>query len=205
MGAIHHYTRYDIKHIRDISEIDHKVVISKRIAAFTEPHLFCPTLTCLLHRITHIDAREELRLLDIYNLTRFGCCHEKICLTTQKGRNLQHIRHLCHRSRLARFVDICENPETIAAFDVSEHPKTFLHTWSSEGRNAGTICLIKRCLKNDISTQFAVDRDKFLCYGVKKFGTLYDTRTCNKDRFHFFQNFFVIFSPIPFSAFGFTL
>jgi hypothetical protein len=150
MGAVHHDAWHYIEHIRDIAEIDYEVIVSEGVTPFAEPYLLCPTLASLLHRIAHINTREELCLFDIDSLARLCCCHEKISLTTQEGRYLEHISHLCHRRSLTRFVDVSKNFEAIFFLDVREHLKTLLHTRSPEGGDTGAVSLIEGGLEDDI-------------------------------------------------------
>ena len=106
MGAIHYHARCKVEHIRHIAEIDHEVVVTKRVSSLGEPHLLGACLHSLLVWVAHILAREELPLLDIYHLARLGRCNDKVGLTAEECRNLHHIYHLAYSFGLPRLVNI---------------------------------------------------------------------------------------------------
>ena len=88
------------KHVGDVAEVDHQIVVAERIAAFGEPHVGRTGVASLFIGVAHVFAREELRLLDVDRAPRLRCGDQKVGLAAEEGRNLNHVDHLAYGRRL---------------------------------------------------------------------------------------------------------
>ena len=76
MCAIHDDRWHDVEHVRDVSEVDHQIVIAEGVAAFGEPNLVCTSVASLFHGVAHVLSAEELSLLDVHGAAGLCCCHQ---------------------------------------------------------------------------------------------------------------------------------
>ena len=93
-------------HYRNIAEVNNKIVVAIDVTAFRQPNFISSCLAAFFNGIFHVFTREKLRLFDVYNTTRLGCFHEKICLPTEESGDLQHIDNLAGCGGLTAFMDI---------------------------------------------------------------------------------------------------
>ena len=152
MGAVHDDIRYNLLHIRNVSEIYHEIVVAEAVATLGEPYFAGTTIQSLLNRILHISSAQELSLLDVDNLAGLGSRYEQVGLAAEEGWYLEDIAYLARCFSLIALVDIGGDAKSVFRLDVAEHLQTFLQTRTTERVDAGTVGLIEGCLEYDVGS-----------------------------------------------------
>ena len=132
MRAVHDDAVGQRLHYRNIAEVNNKIVVAIDVTAFRQPNFIRSCLAAFFNGIFHVFTREKLRLFDVYNAPRLGGFHEKISLPTEESGDLQHIDNLTSCGGLIAFMDICQQGEGVAFFDVGQHLQAFFKARSAE-------------------------------------------------------------------------
>ena len=103
--------------------VRNKIVVAERGAAFADHQSLCAAvgLPGLGDNVLHVTWCQELPFLDIDRLTRRCDSVDKIRLTAQKGRCLQHIDHGSNCRNIGDFMDIGQNGNACLAANLLEH------------------------------------------------------------------------------------
>ena len=104
--TVHDDTWDNLLHVRDVAEVDYKIVVAEAVTAFREPYLSGPAFHALLYRIAHIAPAEELRFLYVDRLSRPGSSYKQVGLPAEESGNLNDIHDPAHGLCLAALVYI---------------------------------------------------------------------------------------------------
>ena len=121
VGAVHYHSVGILRHYGQVAEVYHQIIVAEAAAALGQPYLTGSCLTAFLHRIAHIIAGEELRLLYIHRLASSCRFHEQVGLPTQEGWNLQHVDDLACRPCLPAFMYVGKQRQTVFRLHVGKH------------------------------------------------------------------------------------
>ena len=126
MGRIHDNRITELTHLWNTTKIDYQIGIAESCASFGQHDLIVSRIGYLLGGKSHGFRREELSLLDVYDLTSACGSYEQVCLTAKERRYLQDIDIGRGRFGLMCFVNVCHgrNLESFAYF--AKNPKGFL-------------------------------------------------------------------------------
>ena len=144
MCAIHNHAWHNFKHVGDVPEIHHQVVVAKAVSALGQPNLFGACILRFFHRVAHVGATQELSLLDVHGLASLGCCNKQVSLPAKESRYLEHIAHRSGSLCLMALVYIGKYAEPIAALHIGEHLEAFLQSWTAERANARSVGFVER-------------------------------------------------------------
>lgn len=71
------------------------------------------------------------------------CGDQQVGLAAEEGRNLNHVDHLAHGSRLPRLVDVGQQAQAPLRTHVGEHLQPLLQAGAAKRRKGGAVGLVK--------------------------------------------------------------
>ena len=144
-------------HAWDATEVDHKVGVPKSRPALRQHHVRVARVDHLLRRKTHRIRRQKLSLFNVHDPPRMRRRDQQVRLSTEEGRDLQHVHKLRCQGRLMRLVNIRHGRDAQPLAHLAENTERPLVTDAREGINARSIRLAIRPLEDIRDTQSGRD------------------------------------------------
>ena len=140
-------------HAWDAAEVDHKVGVPKSRPALRQHHVRVARVDHLLRRKTHRVRRQKLPLFNVHDPPRMRRRDQQVRLSTEEGRDLQHVHKLRRQGRLMRLVNIRHGRDAQPLAHLAEDAERALIADAREGVNTRSIRLAIRPLEDIRDTQ----------------------------------------------------
>src|SRR5262249_61605217 len=99
--------------------------------------------------MTHVPRRNDLSLLNVHNLATQSSRHDKISLTAEERRNLQHIHDFGNLADIFSLVHIGEHRNIQQLLDAFENTQTFFDARPAKAPNGRAIGLVVTSLEDE--------------------------------------------------------
>ncbi len=135
-------------HQRKGAHVDDQIVIPEGRAAFGDEHAVVAAVLHLRDRMTHVERREELSLLDVDRAPGLRRRHEQVGLPAQERGDLQDVHDRRDRLGLPRFMDVGQDGHAGFFLHARERPQPLVEAGAPERRDRCPVRFIEGGLED---------------------------------------------------------
>ena len=148
VGGIEHDRIAKRLHDRDGAHIRDQIVVAEAGAPLGEDDFFVSTIGRLCGDLLHLVWREELALLEVYDLTGARGGGDEVGLAAEEGRNLQHVYHARCLFRLLLCMNIGDNGHADLVPYRRQDAKPGIKARAAPGLGGGAVGLVEARLEH---------------------------------------------------------